>query len=312
MIQISLLLLSFILVVFSMPYLIKTSIKHRLYDEPSGDGLKIHKKPIPYLGGIGMFLGFLIGIIGAYFYDTISLFQVAGLVFSGLIIIFLGLWDDFKWKKNGSPFLKLFFQLFSSFIIVFILIKIGINFNFSINAILLTIISAIYIVGSMNALNMQDGMDGLAGSITSVSLIGFIILALYTGNNFVILLAIILIGSVMGFLVYNWNPASIFMGDNGSHFLGFSLAMLSIIFTSHPFYNFNQFIGPILIIGLPIIDAGWAIVRRLINGKSPFLGDREHLSDKLLQMGFGVKKTVLICCLVQFVLVSLGLVIYIA
>jgi UDP-GlcNAc:undecaprenyl-phosphate GlcNAc-1-phosphate transferase len=120
-----------------------------------------------------------------------------------------------------------------------------------------------------------------------------------------------LLGAIIGFLISNWNPASIFMGDNGSHFLGFSLALLAIIFSGHPIYNFKAFIGPILIIGWPIIDAGWAILRRISKGQSPLQGDRGHLYDRLSDKGLSTKKTVLLCSLVQVIIVGVGVMIYV-
>jgi len=142
----------------------------------------------------------------------------------------------------------------------------------------------------MNALNMQDGLDGLAGGITAISLIGFLILSILSSTTLPLILSLALLGGIIGFLVYNWNPASIFMGDNGSHFLGFSLAILAIMFSGHPIYNLKQFIGPMLIIGLPIIDASWAIIRRVSKGQSPMQGDRGHLYDRLRQKGLSTKK----------------------
>jgi UDP-GlcNAc:undecaprenyl-phosphate GlcNAc-1-phosphate transferase len=100
------------------------------------------------------------------------------------------------------------------------------------------------------------------------------------------------------------------MGDNGSHFLGFLLAILAIMFTGHPLYSFNRFLAPILIIGWPIIDATWAIIRRVSQGKSPFSGDRGHLYDRLHLKGLSIKKTVLICYGVQAIIVGIGVIVY--
>lgn len=301
---------AFICSLVFIPLLKKLAFKLNCYDDPTGDALKIHQKPIPYLGGIGIFIGFGAGLAIARIFHQISGLQSLGLLIGSIIILFLGFWDDLKWKKFGSPFLKLFCQLLAGTVIVLILIKIGVNFNFSIYPVLAALIAGFYVVGAMNALNMQDGMDGLAGSVTIVSLTGFAILSATQSNIFGLILSLSLLGGIIGFLVYNWNPASIFMGDNGSHFLGFLLAILAIMFTGHPLYNIKQFIGPILIIGLPIFDAGWAIIRRISHGQSPLLGDRGHLYDRLHLKGLSIKKTVLICCLVQIIIVGVGVVIY--
>ncbi len=301
---------SFIISIILTPILRKFSLKYHLYDEPTEDRLKIHKKPIPCLGGIGIFFGFAGGLVITRLFHQISGVQATGIILGSIIILFLGFWDDLKWKKIGNPILKLFCQFIAGFLIVFILIKIGVDFRFSINPITAALVAAFYIVGAMNALNMEDGIDGLAGGLTAISLIGFFILSSLGNNIFPSVLSLSLLGGTIGFLIYNWHPASIFMGDNGSHFLGFCLAVLAIIFTSHPVYNLKQFIGPILIIGLPIIDAAWAIIRRLIKGKSPFQGDRGHLYDRLHQKGLSIKKTVLFCLLIQAIIVAGGIIVY--
>jgi UDP-GlcNAc:undecaprenyl-phosphate GlcNAc-1-phosphate transferase len=285
-------------------------IRKHFCDEPDGDVLKIHKKPIPYLGGIGIFIGFAIGLVFCRLFHQISGVQATGVIIGSIIILFLGFWDDLKWKKFGNPLLKLFCQFLAGAFIVFILIKIGVNFNFSFYPVLGAIIAGFYVVGAMNALNMQDGLDGLAGGITAISLMGFTILSILNSITFPLILCLALLGGILGFLVYNWHPASIFMGDNGSHFLGFSLAVLAIMFSGHPVYNLKEFIGPILIIGLPIIDAGWAIIRRISKGQSPMQGDRGHLYDRLQQKGISIKKTVLICYGIQIIIVSVGVVVY--
>jgi len=291
-----------------MPILRKLGLKYHLCDEPAEDRLKIHTEPIPYLGGVGIFLTMVIILLIAIFLKKISLSQMIGFILSGGLIIFLGLWDDFKLKRGKPrPLLKLLSQSLLALVVFLILIKFDINLQFSINPILLILAGVFYLVGAMNAMNMEDGVNGLAGALVGVSFLGFVVLSLITGNSLALIFSLILIGSVLGFLIYNWEPASIFMGDNGSHFLGFSLVVLAIIFTGHPPYNFKWFIGPILMIGLPIVDAVWAIIRRVASGKSPFLGDRGHLYDRLYQKGLSIPQTVLICCLIQAILVAAGI-----
>lgn len=306
-----LLTFSFIVSIILMPFLKNLGIKYHLCDEPGKDRLKIHSSPISYLGGVGIFSIMVIMLIIASFLKKFSSPQIIGLILSGGIIVILGLWDDFKLKKGKPrPLLRLFGQSLSAFLVFFILIKIGINLQFPVNPILIVLVGVFYLVGAMNAMNMEDGIDGLAGGLTVISLIGFTVLSLTTINLLALFFSLVLIGAILGFLIYNWHPASIFMGDNGSHFLGFSLAILAIMFTGHPFYNFKWFIGPILIIGLPVIDAGWAIIRRLIKSKSPFQGDRGHLYDRLHQKGLSVTKTVLISYGIQIIIVASGVLIY--
>ncbi|MBS4014492.1 MAG: undecaprenyl/decaprenyl-phosphate alpha-N-acetylglucosaminyl 1-phosphate transferase [Bacteroidetes bacterium] len=288
----------------------KIGKKYNFCDETGEDRLKIHQQPIPYLGGLSIFLTSSIILLVVGFWNNFFLSQIFGFILSGGIIIILGLWDDFKLKK-GKPrlFLKLFSQFLSALIIFLVLTSIGLNFNLGLMPFFIFLLFAFYLIGAMNAMNMEDGVDGLAGSLALISFIGFIILSIILGNSLILIIGLIFSGAILGFLLYNWHPASIFMGDNGSHFLGFSLVVLAIIFTGHPFYNFKWFITPLFIIGLPLIEVIWAIIRRIAKGKSPFLGDRSHLYDKLDQKGLTIPQTVLICCSIQVILVISGILI---
>lgn len=298
---------SFLISLIAIFFLKKLAFKYRLYDEPSGNALKIHQKPIPYLGGVGIFIGLITGLTFSRLFCQISGLRSTGIIIGSIIILFLGFWDDLKWKKFSKPFIKLFCQLIAGFLIILVLIKIGVDFKFSINSLMASLIAGFYIVGAMNTINMEDGLDGLAGSITVLSLLAFIYLAVKENNLFALTIALGTLGGIMSFLIYNWHPASIFMGDNGSHFLGFILAVLAIIFTN---YNLKQFIGPILILGLPIFDTAWAIVRRISQGRSPFLSDRRHLYDIIHQKGLSAPQTVFICLIIQFIIVSGGILLY--
>ncbi|MDA2921969.1 undecaprenyl/decaprenyl-phosphate alpha-N-acetylglucosaminyl 1-phosphate transferase [Patescibacteria group bacterium AH-259-L07] len=299
----------FIISVVSIYFLRKQGHTYHLYDEPGEN--KIHQKPVPYLGGVGIFLGFTGGLIIARLLHQISGLQAAGVILGSSIILFIGFWDDLKWKKKGRTFLKLLYQFLVGFLIVFILIKIGVNFQFSINPILMALAAALYILVVMNAINVNDGLDGLSGGIVGISLIGFIMLSFLTNNWSILTISGVLLASILGFLISNWHPASIFMGDNGSHFLGFSLAILAIIFTGHPFYNLKQFIGPLLIVGFPLIDIGWTFIVRLAQQRSPFSKGRDYLYDQLyFKLNFSTPKTVLICYAFQILLVTGGVLIY--
>jgi len=291
----------------------KIGKKYNLCDEAGRDRLKIHTQPIPYLGGVAVFLSSLTSL---FIINTLIIkipwTPIIGFSISGLIVIVLGLWDDIKLKKQKPrPLLRLTGQIVSAFIIFLILINMGINFDFSINFILLLFISVFYYVGAMNAMNMEDGINGLAGSLALISFIGFALLSIISNNPLALILSLSLAGATLGFLFYNWDPASIFMGDSGSHFLGFSLVVLAILFTRNPLDNWQWFVAPLFIIGLPIIEAAAAILRRLIRGQSPFLGDRKHLYDLLHQKGLTIKQTVLVCCFIQTTIVTVGLIILI-
>jgi len=155
---------------------------------------------------------------------------------------------------------------------------------------------------------MQDGLDGLAGGMAVLSALGFAFLSLEFGHADRLIISSILIGVLIGFLFFNFNPSSIFMGDSGSYFIGFMLAYLAVSFTD--LYHWNTFIAPILVVGVPILDAAYAISRRLTRGVSPFSGDRSHFYDQLIQQGLSMRRTVLICWAIQAVFVGIGVFIY--
>lgn len=303
-------LLSFIVTAILTPILRWLGEKYYLYDEPVGDELKIHKKPVSYLGGLAILAATICSFtVGTFLTQGIILKIIA--ISSGAIIISLfGFWDDMRWKHISQikPKLKLLMLIVFSVLITVIFIVSGIKIWFLPYSILAGILVFFYILGLINAINFQDGMDGLAGGLVAISALGFAILSDWNGNELGMVLSMALFGACLGFLIYNFNPASIFMGDSGSYFLGAIIAALAIIFTSQP-YNLRWLIGPWLIIGLPIFDTGLAIVRRLVHGKSPFLGDRGHLYDRLHRQGFSIRKTVLICYLIQAIFVAGGLLI---
>jgi UDP-GlcNAc:undecaprenyl-phosphate GlcNAc-1-phosphate transferase len=155
---------------------------------------------------------------------------------------------------------------------------------------------------------MQDGIDGLAGGLVLISLIGFFLISVKIENSIGTVIILSLTGALMSFLIYNFPPATIFMGDNGSYFLGFILAFLAINYTNPR--NIGTFLGPIIIIGLPVFDAFFAIIRRSLKGVSLFSGDRSHFYDKLIKKGCSIKKTLLLYWVIQLILVVSGIWIY--
>jgi UDP-N-acetylmuramyl pentapeptide phosphotransferase/UDP-N-acetylglucosamine-1-phosphate transferase len=183
------------------------------------------------------------------------------------------------------------------------------------------IFQVILVVGASNATNLLDGLDGLCSGVTSLICVGFLVLAtslmawdIFRGNalpvhyehaGIIVLLSFALMGAVLGFLPYNFNPASIFMGDAGSMFLGFMAATFMILFAERP-EGFKWFLGAMVIFGLPIFDTGLALVRRLVNRQPIFAGDRSHFYDQLVDRGFSVQKSVSINYLLTMVFISAG------
>lgn len=303
-------LFAFLLAMVFIPILKNIAVKADICDNPTNDALKIHKDSIPLIGGVGMLMASLIalGIMPAFV--KVEPWRLLGILIGGSLVTGLGLWDDLRWKnrlQDYKPKIKFILQVLTSSLIGIILFLVGFQIRFIPIGILGVSLGIIYVFGAMNAVNMQDGIDGLAGGLVAISALGFGFLAYFSGNIWGLLLSLTLLGSVMGFLIYNFPPASIFMGDSGSHFLGFMLAALAIGFTSKP-YDARWFIGPILIIGLPVFDGVYTVLRRSIQRRPLFKGDRGHFYDQLNHRGFSIRQTVLICYLIQSILVAGGLI----
>ncbi|MCK4454162.1 undecaprenyl/decaprenyl-phosphate alpha-N-acetylglucosaminyl 1-phosphate transferase [Candidatus Parcubacteria bacterium] len=309
----------FYLFIFFIPFLTsliltplfkKTAEKYHLYDIAKGDVLKIHKKPISVFGGLAMLIAVIIGLLFFVFQRQVFDWRIAGIILGSLIVFLLGFWDDLKWKHISQikPYQKFSLLIIFPLIATIILLASGIKINFFPGIYLAGFLTFSYIFVFMNGINYQDGMDGLAGGLVAISLIGFFVLALISGNDFALILSFILLGAVFGFLIFNFPPAKIFMGDSGAYFLGFILAVLAMIFSKS--YNFLSILGPIFIVGIPIFDGVFTNIRRLFSKKSIFLGDRRHFYDRILQRGISTKKTLLICFSLQIISVAIGILIY--
>ncbi len=293
------LIISFLLTYLTLPLIIKFASKSNLCDIPNGDYLKVHQLPVPNIGGMGIFFGFLCALLAGVFLIGQGQRELWGVFVGSLVVLSLGFWDDIK---NISPYIRFAGQTLAALILVFVGIKVRfIPFNYII--IPLTIF---YVLGAINAINLLDGLDGLASGVVGIISLGFLALSIQRGNSFGIVLSLALMGSVLGFLPYNFNPASIFMGNSGSTFLGYILAVLTINFTSRP-YDIVWFIIPVIIMGVPVFDTAFAIIRRYKNKRPLFIGDRSHFYDRLMDKGLAVRKTVLVCYGIQAVFVGVGL-----
>ena len=262
------------------------------------DSRRVHKEPIARLGGLAIFYGFIISVLSFGQMDK----GIRGVLIGALIIVILGVIDD---VKPLTAKVKLVVQIVAALVVVFQDVQIDFIKNPSLlqhifgstDVIVLDWlaipITVIWIVGVTNAVNLIDGLDGLAAGICSIASISILFIALLLNQPAIALITAAIAGSCLGFLPYNFNPAKIFMGDSGATFLGFVLAAVSIqgLFKV---YAAISFIVPVLILGLPIFDTGFAIFRRLLNGKSIMEADRGHLHHRLIDMGFSQKQTVMI------------------
>lgn len=256
----------------------------------------MHSKPIPRMGGIAIVTGFMITLfISIQFITVLDWKQVIGITSGALIIFLLGFFDDIY---ELSAKLKFLIQILAATIVSLS----GVSIPFiSIPFIggspmfldMLSIpITVIWIVGITNAVNFIDGLDGLAAGVSSIASICLMVLSIYSGYPIAILLTTILAGSCLGFLPYNFNPASIFMGDTGSTFLGFILAVTSILGLLKS-YTIVTIVIAVLVLGLPVFDTAFAIIRRLLAGKPITSPDRGHLHHRLVDRGYSQKQAVI-------------------
>lgn len=291
--------------VFIVPFVIAFSKKEGLVDLPNER--KIHKIPVSRIGGVAIWastmITFLFLVLLSYYpYGSL----VSGILLGGSLMFLLGLVDDIY---NLNAKFKLLIQILIVTLVYFLGVRFDVLFNplNSTNNVIhlapyisypLTIL---WIVGISNAVNFIDGVDGLAGSVITVSAVALAIisLAMTPPNAISALIACILIGSMLAFLTFNFNPAKIFMGDSGALFSGFMLASLSItgVMKSSTF----TIILPFIVLAVPIMDITFSSLRRILKGKSPFVADSEHIHHKLLQAGFSQKFTVAIITFISVI-----------
>ena len=280
---------SLIVVAVVIPLVKKIAIHIGAMDIPNNR--KVHTTPIPRLGGLGMFIGFLTSYM---IFGRTSL-QMNAILIGSFVVIITGLIDDIK---PISAKAKLFGQLLAALVIVFygniLLTNItvfGLDINFWYFAYPITII---FIMACMNIINLIDGLDGLSGGIcaifyTSVIIICFF-LKRFMGLEF--MLALIMLGCALGFLIHNFHPAKIFAGDSGSLFMGYIIAVISLLGFKTTVIT-SVFI-PLMILAVPILDTLFAIIRRLLKHEHIYDADKEHLHHQLLKMNFSHRNTVLI------------------
>ncbi len=294
----------------------KISLDRNFCDNPDSDHLKVHKTLIPFTGGGAVICAFLLVSAFAWILKKNGFldFKTDQLlaIFIGSIISWLyGLWDDTRWQrriKTGQS-TKIFFQIPIVFTLALILYIVQIQWQFIPLAIIGILMSAFYLLFIPNAVNIQDGLDGLLGGLILISSLGFFVISFLTGNIIGLVLSSILVGNTFAFLFFNWHPASIFMGNNGSYFLGFIMTVFIIMNTKSG--NLVWFFGPPLILGMPLFNAVYVFLRRGIKRQSLFSADRYHFYDKLYKMTGSVPKSVLINFLIHLVFVITGILIII-
>lgn len=281
------------------PFVIKLAVRIGAIDVPK-DSRRVHKTPIPLIGGLAMFVSFTLTILIFVPFKHMpdgSSKRIIGLLIGGAFITLSGFIDDIK---PLSAKYKLLLQIIAAVILVCF----GVRIKFVTNPFdrvtgisdigFLSVPATIFwIVGITNAFNLIDGLDGLAAGVAGIASITLFIVSALNGRTTAELLTAVLAGSIIGFIPYNFNPAKIFMGDTGSQFLGFILAAISIE-GSIKSAAAIAIVVPVLALGLPIYDTITSIIRRFINKKPVMQGDREHIHHKLLDMGLSQRQAVVV------------------
>lgn len=285
---------AFMLSLLITPISKKISYKVGAIDYPKDRG--VHSKPMPLAGGTAIVFAFVATVLLVLpFVNSYDKSEIFGLIIGGILISVVGFLDDI-YDLNAR--VKLLFQLLAALIVIYTGTTIDyINIPFVGRVVLGNldiIITIIWIVGITNAVNLIDGLDGLAAGVSSIAAICLLLLSLMSNTQvpIAIILTASLAGSCLGFLPHNFNPATIFMGDTGSTFLGFSLAVISIQ-GSLKSYTALTIFSATFVLGLPIFDTFFAIIRRVITGKPIMQADRGHLHHRLVDRGYSHKKAVL-------------------
>lgn len=302
-------ILAFVVAFVTTPYTIKIAKKVGAVDVPK-DQRRMHKKVMPKFGGPAVIIGFIVSaiylLIVMNMEQSIQLFgneqygkQLLGMLLGILVITTFCIVDDIKTIR---PITKLIGQVLGAVIAVAAGIRIeGVTLPFlnfpQIHEITSIVVTIVWIIIVTNAINLIDGLDGLSSGISVISAISLLIIFVLNGSSMVsIILITALAGALVGFLPYNFTPAKTFIGDTGSNFLGYALAIISILGSAKT-YTAAVIVLPLIVLGLPIFDTIWAIIRRLIKGKSlkaVFKADKGHLHHKLVTRGFSQKQAVLV------------------
>lgn len=271
------------------PVVRKLAIRIGAVDQPNAR--KVHKTPIPRLGGLAIYLSFMAAILITLPLDA----QIYGVLLGATLIVILGVIDDLV---ELSPKVKLVGQILAAVVLVVFDVRIsnltipfeGMMFLGNVASSILTII---WVVGIVNTVNLIDGLDGLAAGTSAITALTLFLVGYQKGQFIAGILAMALMGSALGFLKFNFNPAKIFMGDTGSMFLGFMLAAISIEGALKSTTTL-ALIVPVLALGFPIFDTAIAIIRRFLNKVPIFQADKGHFHHKLVEKGLSHKQAVLV------------------
>ncbi|MFC0272236.1 glycosyltransferase family 4 protein [Metabacillus herbersteinensis] len=281
-------LVSYVFCLIITPLISKLALKLNAVDIP--DHRKVHVKPMPRLGGLGVYLAFIIGLIVIGF-PIMSNIQV---ILGATLIVILGILDDIYILK---PYQKLIIQFVAALVVVYGHVSVDFLYLPFIGTVDLSVsiipITVLWIIGITNSINLIDGLDGLASGISFIIVFVFVILAIINQQDTILMLSFVLLGSILGFLYHNFFPARIFLGDSGSLFLGFMVSVISLM-GLYKTVTVSSLFLPVIILGLPLMDTFLAIFRRLKKHQSVMAPDKEHLHHQLIKFGLSHRKAVLL------------------
>ncbi|MDP2661392.1 MAG: MraY family glycosyltransferase [Dehalococcoidia bacterium] len=261
-----------------------------MLDQP--EARKMHAAPVPLLGGVCMYAAFLVALL--VFSDRLNLPEFFGILIGATAVSVLGVWDD---RRRLRPMVKLGGQVLAAIFLA----SSGTQVLLFSDPLLNYAITVIWVVAITNSLNLLDNMDGLSGGVAAVASSFFLVLALLNGQYLVASLSAALLGACLGFLRYNFNPASIFMGDGGSLFIGFILAAVGVRLRFPDHATVVTWMVPVFVLGVPMFDTLLVVVSRLRRGLNPLTTPgKDHLSHRLVALGLSQRQSVLliyaICC----------------
>lgn len=284
------LLVTFLTSLLLVPIVKKIALHVGAMDQPNAR--KVHKVPMPRLGGLAIYFSFLLGYI---LYGEINT-QMISILISSFLLIIVGIFDDIKPVRARY---KLVVQIIAASIVViygdlaFKEISF-LGFKFYFDTWFNDFLAIFFIVGITNAINLIDGLDGLASGISAIYFLTIAIIAIILNRlgGLDIILSLIMLGATLGFLFHNFPPAKIFMGDTGSLFLGFMISVIALL--GYKITTFTSLIVPVVILAIPIFDTLFAILRRLLKGQNIGEADKEHFHHQLLKMKYSPTASILI------------------
>jgi UDP-GlcNAc:undecaprenyl-phosphate/decaprenyl-phosphate GlcNAc-1-phosphate transferase len=273
--------LAFLFSLYGVPIARQAALKYGIVDAPDGR-LKLQKEPVPYFGGLAIYLSFLMSLAFTFEFRQ----DVLGIILGGTIVVMLGLIDDFGVL---TPWTKLAGQLLA----VFVLIKSGIRIEIAALPEWLDLtLTVFWMVGLINAFNLLDIMDGLSAGVGAVSASCLLVVALLQGDQTIAVMLVALLGSLLGFLKYNWHPARIYMGDMGAMFIGLLLGAMTMI-ERYPSDHPLSLLTPVFILGIPIFDTLFVMYVRYRRGLPIFWGSPDHIAIRLRHWGLSVPQIVM-------------------